>query len=96
MICSCISVSENNLIGKSHNECVGFLAKSMFTMGVSIDQIYTIHNNREQLLSCLKSVEKSDVIIVVGTDNSKDNFNIKNAIADHLKFKMDTIIEKWF
>ena len=89
MICSCISVSENNLIGKSHNECVGFLAKSMFTMGVSIDQIYTIHNNREQLLSSLKSVEKSDVIIVVGTDNSKDNFNIKNAIADHLKFKMD-------
>jgi molybdopterin-biosynthesis enzyme MoeA-like protein len=58
-------------------------------MGVSIDQIYTIHNNREQLLSSLKSVEKSDVIIVVGTDNSKDNFNIKNAIADHLKFKMD-------
>ncbi len=89
MICSCISVSENNLIGKTHNECVGFLAKSMFTMGVSFDKVYTIHNSREQLLSCLKSVENSDLIIILGTDDSKTNFEIKNTIADYLKLKME-------
>ena len=61
MICSLISVSENNLIGKSRDESIGFLTKSMFTMGVSIDSINTIHNNREQLLSCLKNVSKSDL-----------------------------------
>ena len=89
MICSCISVSENNLIGKSNNDVVGFLAKSMFTMGISMEKIYTIRNNREQLLSSLKSVEKSDIIIVIGTDNSKSNFEIKSTIADHLRLKMD-------
>ena len=89
MICSCISVSENNLIGKSNNEVVGFLAKSMFTMGISMERIHTIRNNREQLLSSLKSVEKSDIIIIIGTDNSKLNFDIKSTIADYLKLKMD-------
>ena len=89
MICSCITLSENSLIGKSHNNAVGFLAKSMFTMGVIIDKVFTIHASREQLLSCLKMVEKSDLIIVIGTDNPKTNFEIKNAIADHLRLKMD-------
>jgi len=89
MICSCISVSENNLIGKSRDECVGFLAKSMFTMGVNLDSICTVHNNREQLLSCLKNMSKSDLILVVGTDDSKQNFEIKNTIADFLKLNME-------
>lgn len=89
MICSCISVSENNLIGKSYNESVGFLAKSMFTMGVNLDSINTVHNNREQLLSCLKNASKSDLILIVGTDNSKQNFEIKNTIADFLKLNME-------
>ena len=89
MICSCISVSENNLIGKSRDECMVFLAKSMFTMGVGIDNISTIHNNREQLLSCLKNAEKSDLILVLGTDDSKQNFEIKNTIADYLKLNME-------
>ena len=89
MICSCISVSENNLIGKSRDECIGFLTKSMFTMGVNIESINTIHNNREQLLSCLKNVSKSDLILVVGTDDSKQNFDIKNTIADFLRLKME-------
>lgn len=89
MICSCITLSESSLIGKSHNDSVGFLAKSMFTMGVTIDKVFTIHASREQLLSCLKLVEKSDLIIVIGTDNPKTNFDIKNAIADHLRLKME-------
>ena len=89
MICSCINVGDNNLIGKSREECVGFLAKSMFTMGVNIDSICTIHNDREQLLSCLKNMVKSDLILIIGTDDSKQNFEIRNTIADYLKLKME-------
>jgi len=85
---NCIYTNPNILIGKRPDETLSFLGRSLLTLGITFNSINIIQNSSEQILSCLKK-EHADLTIVIGTDDSKENFKIKSALADHYKLSME-------
>lgn len=85
---NCIYVNPNILIGKKPDDTLSFLGKSLLTLGITFNRVDIIQNSGEQILSCLKN-DHADITIIIGTNDSKDNFNIKNTLADYYKLSME-------
>lgn len=85
---NCIYTNPNILIGKRPDETLSFLGRSLLTLGITFNSINIIQNSSEQILSCLKK-DHADLTIIIGTDDSKENFKIKSALADHYKLSME-------
>ena len=67
MIAQIINIGDEILIGQIINTNGAFLSKSLNSIGITVSEIISISDKKEDIINCIeRSRKKSDIIIITG------------------------------
>lgn len=89
MIASIISIGDELLIGQTVNTNASFIASELNFAGIPVKSVYTIADNREDILLTLKQASQQAGLIMItgGLGPTKDDIT-KNALCEYFHSKL--------
>tara|TARA_B100001564_G_scaffold205714_1_gene173086 strand:- start:898 stop:2163 length:1266 start_codon:yes stop_codon:yes gene_type:complete len=89
MIAQIINIGDEILIGQIINTNGAFLSKSLNSIGITVSEIISISDKKEDIINCIeRSRKKSDIIIITGGLGPTNDDVTKHALTNYFNDKL--------
>ena len=89
MIAQIINIGDEILIGQINNTNGAFLSKSLNSIGITVSEIISISDKKEDIINCIeRSRKKSDIIIITGGLGPTNDDVTKHALTNYFNDKL--------